>query len=85
MTIHKRSVHEGIKDYKCPTCGEAFAQAGILKKHIRSVHEGVKDTCTICGKKSFSKWPRYGFKIRSRIVYVIKQGKRKAYFANCKF
>ena len=50
MTIHKRSVHEGIKDYKCPTCGEAFAQAGILKKHIRSVHEGVKDTCTICGK-----------------------------------
>ena len=44
------TVHEGRKDHKCEFCGEAFGEAGGLKRHIRT-HEGRKDyKCDFCGE-----------------------------------
>ena len=45
---------DGVKDFKCKSCGKSFSRADILKKHIHTVHEGHKDyNCQSCGK-SFS-------------------------------
>ena len=47
-----KSVHEGIKDHKCETCGKEFGDSRNLQKHIKNVHEGQKDYT--CYEKSHS-------------------------------
>ena len=57
LTNHKKSVHEGIKDYICEEdgCIRAFTTAPELSKHIERVHVGAKDhICERCGKGKFS-------------------------------
>ena len=49
MKIHIRTIHDGMKDYKCDTCGNLFTTCKNLKSHIRTVHEGRKDyECESC-------------------------------------
>ena len=50
-------VHEGMKNYKCDTCGKVCNRPGDLKKHVKFVHEGIKNyICMTCGK-AFSRSP----------------------------
>lgn len=36
MVRHMRSVHQGIRPYRCPHCGNAFGRRSILNKHIKT-------------------------------------------------
>ena len=40
-----KSVHEGLKKYKCDNCGKQYTQDVDLKSHITAVHEKK-----FCGK-----------------------------------
>ena len=40
------TVHEGIKPFKCTTCGNSFAQKQTLKRHLSAVHQ--KKKCITC-------------------------------------
>ena len=37
--MHKKSIHEGKKSFKCNECGKAFSCKGNLNGHIEKVHE----------------------------------------------
>ena len=53
LNLHKKTVQEGHKDYKCDTCGKSYSQAQNLRNHIRigHDHERHKDyKCDSCGK-----------------------------------
>ena len=39
LKLHRRTVHEGHKDYKCVSCGKCFARLYHLQRHIKGVHE----------------------------------------------
>ena len=53
LNTHKRTVHEGHKDYNCESCGKSVTSSQSLRNHIRTVHEGHKDhKCEHC-EKSF--------------------------------
>ena len=47
---HKNSVHDGIKDLICTTCGKSYSLVRSLRKHIRSSHETKSIVCESCGK-----------------------------------
>ena len=38
IKMHKRSVHDKIKDQVCQECGAAFSVKGNLKMHMYRVH-----------------------------------------------
>merc|ERR1712018_784080 len=45
------TTHEGKRNYKCDSCGKAFAFSQHLKNHIRKIHEGQRNcNCSSCGK-----------------------------------
>ena len=49
--MHRKVVHEGIKDHKCGSCGKSFSFGHHLKSHFKTVHEGLKEfNCESCGK-----------------------------------
>ena len=53
---HIKSVHEGIKEFKCHKCPYETVQSHHLKKHIETVHEGIKPfNCNICEYKAGQK------------------------------
>ena len=46
---HIDSVHEGLKNHNCETCGKDFNLKSTLRRHIRNVHEGLKNhKCDLC-------------------------------------
>ena len=88
---HIKSVHEGVKNYKCEKsgkcwlCGKFFSRARDIKKHISSVHERIKrHKCDTCGKAFVS--ASYVKKHINVIHKGIKE-KRKLIFncPRCKF
>ena len=49
LKVHKESVHEGKKPYKCSFCKGRFSQNSHLKTHIQGVHEKKKSKkCLFC-------------------------------------
>ena len=53
LKVHIKTVHEGLKPFKCNQCEKSFSQAGNLKSHVEVVHEGLKKhKCEKC-EKSF--------------------------------
>ena len=36
--LQNHVIHEGLKDYKCESCGKSFSQRGNLRNHIKKVH-----------------------------------------------
>ena len=49
---HMKSVHEGIKPFKCKICEYKAGLRSNLKKHIETVHEGIKSfKCCVCDVK----------------------------------
>ena len=57
LNKHKKSVHEGIKPYKCNNCDYETAQKAHLKKHIDSVHKGIKPfKCNMCKFEAAQEW-----------------------------
>ena len=42
LEIHKKTVHEIIKDYKCVSCEKTFGQKGDLDAHLKLVHEKIQ-------------------------------------------
>ena len=53
---HLKTVHEGIKDFKCDHCGKEYTENKGLKVHIKRHHDNVRDEqCNQCGKQFFTK------------------------------
>ena len=51
MDKHEKTVHKGIKEFKCKVCDFTCSQKGHLKQHVALVHEGVKPyKCLHCAK-----------------------------------
>ena len=49
--VHKKVIHEGRRDFECPTCGWSFRSKDGLMVHKKVVHEGRRDfECPTCGK-----------------------------------
>ena len=49
---HVKSVHEGIRPYKCDSCGHRFAAKKSMEYHVQRVHEGQKNyRCDQCLKR----------------------------------
>ena len=68
LKSHIRTVHDGLREFKCEQCGKFFSQPMSLKTHIRTVHEGRKDyICTTC-EKSF----KHSKNLRKHIAAVHK-------------
>jgi len=47
LTIHKKTVHEGLK-YPCDLCPNEATHSGNLAVHKKSIHEGIKYPCDLC-------------------------------------
>ena len=67
LSTHVKSVHEGLKEYKCDICGKCFGQQSNLSLHLKGVHKQEYVTCPICGK-SFANF------YLSRHVKVVHEG-----------
>ena len=65
LTRHIRTVHEGRKDYVCPTCSKAFASTKSMNEHIDRNHKMPKDKiCNYCGSV---------FNVKKDLLYHIKK------------
>lgn len=51
IASHVKTVHEKIKNYKCPLCDKTFNKSSGLSRHVNGVHEKKKQfECPICQK-----------------------------------
>ena len=39
---HIKTVHEGIKNYRCNYCGNCFTRADSLELHVKTIHDGQR-------------------------------------------
>ena len=54
--IPSKTVHEGIKNFKCNQCGKKYFENKGLKNHIKRKHDNIRDEkCNQCSKLFFSK------------------------------
>ena len=55
LKINITSVHEGIKPFKCNSCGASFARKSQLKNHIVSIQKKTPFKCNTCDSSFASK------------------------------
>ena len=46
MFLHKKTVHEGLKDYACANCEKKFVNKSNLFVHQKTIHESQKAFAT---------------------------------------
>lgn len=55
LSIHKKTVHEGVRSFACDQCDKSFIHSYLLEQHKEAIHQGIRSNiCKICDK-SFSK------------------------------
>ena len=42
LSLHSKSVHEGVKPNLCTLCGSTFATKTSLRHHVEAIHEGIR-------------------------------------------
>ena len=51
LQSHIDTIHKGIRNFKCETCGKGYTGQYDLQQHIQIVHEGQRNyKCDSCGK-----------------------------------
>jgi uncharacterized C2H2 Zn-finger protein len=51
---HSKSVHLGIKDFKCDICDQAFSAKGALTMHVNNAHKKLgRYNCDLCDYSSY--------------------------------
>ena len=50
LLTHISDVHEGLKSFECHSCPKAYAQLGVLNRHISVKHEKRTYRCKHCDK-----------------------------------
>ncbi|XP_071522041.1 uncharacterized protein [Panulirus ornatus] len=53
MKVHRETIHDKIRNFKCPGCEEIFNKKTNMQTHYRRVHEGLEVRrlhCDICDK-----------------------------------
>ena len=50
LKAHVKTVHQGIKGYKCEVCGKAFAKKADVSRHKKQVHDINDYKCDVCSK-----------------------------------
>lgn len=66
---HKKSVHEGVKNYACNYCGKVFASKSTLNGHVGRMHETFARKFK-CDKCDFSCLEPNKLKIHEDAVHV---------------
>jgi hypothetical protein len=51
LEFHKRTVHEGHRDWACEICGKTFTLKESLQKHVESTHQNITFKCDQCDKE----------------------------------
>lgn len=54
LKVHKETIHDKIRNFKCPSCEEIFNKKTNMQTHYRRVHEGLEVRrlqCDICDKR----------------------------------
>jgi DNA-directed RNA polymerase subunit RPC12/RpoP len=55
LEFHKRTVHEGLKDWACDICGKTYTLKEGLQLHVEVTHENRTYKCDQCGKEVTSR------------------------------
>jgi DNA-directed RNA polymerase subunit RPC12/RpoP len=55
LEFHKRTVHEGLKDWACDICGKTYTLKDKLQEHVEITHENRTYKCDQCGKEVTSR------------------------------
>ena len=57
LNRHLRTVHHGIRDYRCSECGTLFGQKGNAVKHIKVHHDDVGTVVSAAFNGPFRRFP----------------------------
>ena len=73
--MHISSVHQGVKPFKCETCGNIFNQRSHLKFQIDSVHEGIHKTIQV-----WNLWYKMCEQIRNKETLWVRSSEKEISF-----
>lgn len=61
LTQHQTTVHQGLREFTCPTCEKAFGKKTHLERHLLVHSENKPFTCATCSKSFVTRqqWRRH--------------------------